>query len=151
MKRYLSVLLILCLVLITGCSNSESKSGSDIGNTEGVDYDLTSLGATALHAQMETIMIHEPSKYIGKVIRVRGAYDPWRPPEYNEYIQYIMIEGPTDCDKYLEFRATVERNYPEDYPSIGTIIEIQGVFGIYNIDEHPYPVPYLAIDDFVIV
>jgi hypothetical protein len=62
-----------------------------------------------------------------------------------------MIDCPTDCPKFLEFKWSGDRVYPDDYPEFGTMIELLGVFKTYRIDGFDNDIPYFEVDDIVIV
>ena len=178
MKKYLFIILTLCLICVSaaGCSKNEA-SQSDGGKYEThgisavnggvdnnsakarkkpsaggtVDVDLTVLSGTMVYAEVYNIIL-KPKKYIGKTIKIRG---PYYAVNYNyggtgRYYHYVIIEDAAACCRQgFEFIWNGEHAYPGDYPEDQTKIEVIGVFDSY--DELGQTYYYLAIDHLSIL
>ena len=101
-----------------------------------VDIDLTPLSQTMLIARSAEI-IGNPDEYIGKRIRTVGI------------LQAIEFDGRTItsiylgdasgcCGTALEFNRAGDYRYPEDYPSAGSVIFVEGTFERYEEDGVTY-------------
>ena len=159
MKRQLLVLLLLCLIpiLSTGCSDTapEQPVVDDTETFVGppspqkrVDVDLTVLSSTMKYAETINIMT-KPDKYLGKTIKISGAYYTSHYEETGRYYHYIIIlDEASCCQTGLEFVWSGEHAYPEDFPKELAMIEIVGALNEY--DEFGKTYYYLAVDDILI-
>jgi hypothetical protein len=149
--------LFLCLVFIAGCSNNENNNnppevtpngeGVDAEPEVAIDIDLTRLSSTMASAQIENIFL-APHEYFNKVLKMQGEYSPWTDPVSGIIFHQILTDCPTGCPKGFVIRHNDEDFV--DYPAEGAIIQLVGAFGLY--DEGGYTdIPYLAVDDIVIV
>jgi len=166
--------LILVVVFIAGCSgngasgdpdNTGEPSAGEAGavqddpdSTEGqkpdesdkanVDIDLTRLSATMLAAEVTNIY-NNGNANIGKTIRVRGDYFNFYNAEMDIHFHYVLTLNEDDCcQEGFEFRLSGDHVYPDDYPQIGTSIEVTGVFSSY--EELGMIFYYLATDEITI-
>jgi hypothetical protein len=151
----IAAILLSCLFLIlaAGCEEKNgyadpSENNEAEENQITIDIDFTRLSSTMQNAQLQIVM-QNAHDYIGQTMKIRGVYDPYFIEHLEEYLQFIMIDCPTGCPKYLEFIWSGDRVYPDDYPELGTMIELVGVFNIYKLNGFDYP--YFAVDDIVIV
>ena len=141
-----SMILIMCfaLALAAGCG---SDDGSDI------DYNLTKYSKTMIHSTVDDMtnpQTGNPLKYIGKTVKVQGKYMPWYVEEVDRWFQYVEIEGDEGCcPQYLEFVVKGDLVYPDDYPPNETLLELTGVFGLYDSDGYNN-LPHLSVDEIVI-
>ena len=160
MKKYLSIMLFLCLILLvaTGCSSSGATQldsnypeiqNSSTTEPKGVDIDLTVLGSTMLSAELSNIGSNI-SKYLGKTIRISGIYSSFYYEETDKiYFNVITYMDPTMCcSEGMEFIWNGDHNYPDDYPAEDSAIEVIGVLGSY--EELGIRYCYLAIDEIAI-
>lgn len=172
MKKYLSIISILCLmsILFVGCAKNgavggennspttpeqsaknnpekqEQKSDTAIG---GVDVDLTALSSTMVYAEVYN-MTTSPDDYMGKTIKMSGPYYASFYDETDSYYHYVIIEDAAACcQSGLEFIWNGEHNYPNDYPTENTKIEVSGVFGSYEELGQTYY--YLAVDEITVL
>jgi hypothetical protein len=113
-----------------------------------VDEDLTALNGTMLFAKIYD-MTANPNGYMGKVVKMKGAYVPSFDSETGARYHYVMVSDVASCCKQgLEFIWSGKHAYPADYPEENTKIEVAGVFGSYEEQGTPYY--YLAIDNIAI-
>jgi len=114
-----------------------------------VDVDLTVLSTTLLSAEMNNIYSNGED-FVGKKIRVKGTYDYMTYEGLDIQYHYILTQqGDACCQEGFEIIRNGDYVFPDDYPKLGTPIEVDGVFGIYQDDEYLYY--YLAIDDIFIL
>ena len=159
MKKYLCVLLFLCLICVvtTSCSSTEAYQIDDDQPEieenptiiENVDVDLTALSSTMVYAEVFNIMT-SPDEYMGKTIKMNGPYSASYFDGTGLYYHYVVIEDATACcQQGLEFIWNGDHIFPDDYPEESTKIEVTGVFGSY--DEFGDTYYYLAVDDISII
>ena len=153
MKKYLSILLCLCLpcLLAAGCA----QKGGDPATQEPAraavpDFvDLTVLNSTMFYAEVSNIMEHL-SDYEGKTIKVGGFYRAtyFEPTRQHYHIIYAMDATACCPQDIMEFVWTGKHAYPDDYPQEGTPIELTGVFESYEeLGETYY---HLIVDDIIV-
>ena len=175
MKKCVSMLLIMCMfcLLAAGCSkgggspssgnNTNAKEGAaPAGGTAGensepskkttvdgaADVDLTVLSSTMVFAEVNNI-VTKPAGYMGKTIKMSGAYTSEYWDETDKEYHYVIISDATGCcPQGLEFIWNGKHSYPGDYPEKLSNIEIIGVFDSY--DELGQTYYYLAVDDISI-
>ncbi|MCL2678389.1 MAG: hypothetical protein FWE85_04985 [Clostridiales bacterium] len=138
MKKYLPVLLLLCLIcaLAAGCASTREKDPD-------VNVDLTAMSSTLAKAKTDDIL-QNPSKYEGDVIKLYAFYFPVT--SGGKTTQAISFDA---CCPHMEFLWKGEHAYPGDYPKAYTKIELTGVFESYVVDEKTYY--RLVVDDIIIV
>jgi len=149
----LLVSLILLAALLVGCSGSNASVGGRTAEERAavhVDVDLTALSATVLAAEMVNIYTNKDD-YIGKVVRVRGEYN-------NLFIDYtgrfhhfvLTVKGDSCCpDEGLEFEWTGDHIFPDDYPTLGATIEVEGVLSTY--EAFGSQMVFLTVDNIFII
>ena len=156
MRKYLSLILLLCLIIVSTAScasndaakpdNSNPKmQNNPVGEIKNVDVDLTKLSSTMVFAEVYSIMTN-PYDYIGKSIKMSGVYtsEYWNDTGVNYH--YVVIQDATGCcPQGIEFVWNGEHSYPDDYPEKQTEIEVMGIFGSY--DELGRTYYYLTVDD----
>lgn len=177
MKKYFSMLALLCMILIsaTACTNKEASQPdtnnpqtqespeSGAGNVDkgesqsdnsfkseagSVDVDLTELSSTMVYAEVYNIMT-KPDDYIGKTIKMSGPYYASYYDQTDQYYHYVIIEDAAACcQQGLEFIWNGEHTYPDDYPEEPSKIDVIGMFGSYQELGQTYY--YLAVDDIAI-
>jgi hypothetical protein len=131
-------------LVLAGCAGK--------GNPEGnaaVDLDLTELSVTVLIACLDQIN-ETPEDYMGKTIKMSGAYYALYSEETDTYYHYAFVtDTAACCVKGLEFLWNGEHNFPDDYPEETADIEITGVFNSY--EEFGQAWYYLAVDDISVL
>ena len=114
-----------------------------------VDVDLTVLNAVMLSAEISNIYLHGDD-FMGKTIRVSGTYSYINYEEIGMQYHYVITkQGDACCQEGFEFIWNGDHVFPDDYPKMGTPIEVDGVFGVYEEDGYYYN--YLAVDDIFIL
>lgn len=141
MKKIIYIMLVLSLIstaVFSGCSDKQSDTDglSEVSDTENnkssVDIDLTALSSTMVYTEVYN-MVTTPDNYLGKTIKVRGAFNASYFEDTDSYYYYIVVADTASCcQQGLEFIWEGEHTYPDDYPENGTEIEIVGVYGQYT-------------------
>lgn len=105
----------------------------------GVDYDLTAMNSDMVYATVYQMMV-DPDAYIGKSIRMNGLYYIGRDKVTDNIYHYCIIkDAMACCAQGLEFVwGDGTHVYPDEYPEINTMVEVQGIFDTY-VGEDGYP------------
>ncbi len=105
---------------------------------EGTDVDLTILSSTMVYSQVYNMMI-TPEDYVGKKVKMEGMmasyYDE---AEDRRYFACIIQDATACCAQGIEFELAGDLKYPDDYPSDGETICVEGVFETYKEGELTY-------------
>ena len=100
--------------------------------SEGVDVDLTLMSRDLVYATVYQMM-SKPEEYVGKTIKMKGAYNPTYYPITEKYYNYCLIaDAAACCSQGLEFELSGGRTYPDDYPAEQSEIVVTGVFETYT-------------------
>ncbi|MEA4921022.1 MAG: hypothetical protein VB078_08895 [Clostridiaceae bacterium] len=96
------------------------------------DVDLTQMSATMIYAEVYNMLV-SPDEYIGKTIRMQGQYYASYDETTKRYYHFVIISDATACcSQGMEFTLNGDYTYPDDYPANDTVIEVTGVFGLYE-------------------
>lgn len=153
MKRIIT--LVLCILLLSGCSSRDNKEKTDPGSADPIqsdvadqeaetgianvvseqkeeepDLDLTELSSTMVYSEVFN-MLNEPDNYVGKKIKMRGAFGYYIDDEDNYHFGCVIADATACCAQGIEFVLTDELVYPDEYPEIGTEITVIGDFDYY--------------------
>ena len=105
-----------------------------LSTTEGIDVDLTSLSSTMVYSEVYNMMTI-PEDYIGKVIKMEGAYSYYSDTSSGlEYHACIIQDATACCAQGVEF---VPLN-PEACPAEGGDVTVVGVFDTYMEGDYMY-------------
>ena len=103
-----------------------------------IDVDLTAMSSTMVYSQVYD-MLTFPDNYVGKTVKVRGQYYAAYSEETKQYYHFVVIADATACcQQGMEFLWLGEHNYPGDYPKDNEVIEITGVFELYEEQGNSY-------------
>ncbi len=154
MKK-LTALLILLALILTACSNSSEEQKNqtpiqmdnyvhepeqalnvnEIEGENGVDIDITQMTETMVYSQVFD-MVMNAQDYQGKVIKMKGLYNPlYFEPTDTTYHLMVITDATGCCPQGVEFVITSEG---QQYPEINTEIQVTGVFEIYQEGEQYY-------------
>lgn len=145
-KIFAIVLLALLLVSTGGCAGTPAVPPQDAQvppqeEQEGgvaVDLDLTRLGGTMLYGQVVN-MLQAPDDYIGKIVRMRGAFSYFQDPGSEQvYFACLFTDETSCCSQGIEFVPSEARSFPQDYPSVGESITVVGRFQTYFEGQRRY-------------
>ena len=122
----------------SGIEAKTDESGDASGTSENVDVDLTILPSNIVYSEVYNMMC-APSGYVGKTIRMDGRFTVYHDDATgNDYFACINQDAAACCSQGMEFVLKGENKYPEDYPEMGDLIEVQGVFGSYMENDFEY-------------
>ncbi len=105
-------------------------------NKEDCDIDLTSMNSTMVYSEVNNMMIN-PDDYVGKRIKMSGQFSVFGGEERN-YFACIIADATACCSQGIEFMLKKERQYPEEYPEIGSEITVIGEFETYFEGDRKY-------------
>jgi len=110
--------------------SNDSSNGSD--SSSDVDIDLTILSANMVYSQVSDMM-YRPSEYIGKSVRMTGEFSLYQDPDTGmNYYACIVRDAMACCANGIEFVLTDDYVFPDDYPAVGSLITVVGVFDTYK-------------------
>ncbi len=111
--------------------NSDKKNPTD----ESIDYDLTTMSSEMVYATVFQLVTY-PENYIGKKVKMGGAYYVATNEEVQKNYHYVIISDATACcTQGIEFVWDDGSHvFPDEYPAEGTEVEVVGIFESY-IDE----------------
>ena len=141
--------LILLCALVSGCADTKAPQSEEENESSSVDIDLTVLSSTVLSAEIMNIIVNAED-HLGKTIRVKGTYFYLFFEQTGKYYHYVITkEGDECCQEGLEFILSGDPVFPDDFPTMKTPIEVEGVFSLYNEQDRRYY--YLAVDDIFLI
>lgn len=109
-----------------------------LSTIEGVDIDLSSLSSTVVYAQVYRMMYY-PEEFVGKTIRMEGLYSDFLDEATGKHYYACIIQDATACcAQGVEFEPVDSYSYPDDYPSDGDTVVVEGVFDVYQEGEFNY-------------
>lgn len=116
----------------------ETPDNVVLSTTEGIDIDLTSLSSTMVYSEVYNMMYY-PENYIGKIVRMNGAYSEYHDEASgNDYYACIISDATACCAQGIEFIPTENYSYPADFPSDGDEVIVVGEFDTYKEGENLY-------------
>ena len=122
MKRYVSIILVLCMLLsFTACG-----SGSSVGD---VDVDLTTMSSTMVYSYVAD-MLANPEGYKGQLVRMEGDSNTTHGGTHS----CIVYDALGCCTEGIEYVLPDEEAYPAD----GDSITVVGTFATYTKGEGKY-------------
>ena len=119
-------------------SESAPTTSKPAQSTGGIDVDLTKLSSTMVYSEVYNMMV-SPDKYIGKTVKMNGAFAYYEDPETKkQYFACIIADATACCSQGLEFILTGEHTYPNDYPEVYSDITVTGTFETYEENGYNY-------------
>ena len=113
-------------------SEAAPTTSSPAQSADGIDVDLTKLSSTMVYSEVYNMMV-SPDNYIGKTVKMNGAFAYYEDPETKkQYFACIIADATACCSQGLEFILTGEHTYPNDYPELGSEITVTGTFEVYT-------------------
>ncbi len=126
-------IILAFLLILSACGASDAGQAFD---ASAADVDLTSLSSTMVYAEVYN-MLCAPEEYMGKTVRMTGAFAIYEGDERN-YYACIIADATACCSQGIEFVLEGDYSYPEDYPELGTTITVTGVFDTYYEGQYQY-------------
>lgn len=155
-KLFCVVLIVLTLSSLSACGSKKDKGTTDnqaanpsvsqgqpaekkseaapttSNPAQSADVDLTKLSSTMVYSEVYNMMV-SPDNYIGKTVKMNGAFAYYEDPETKkQYFACSIADATACCSQGLEFILTGEHTYPNDYPELGSEITVTGTFEIYT-------------------
>lgn len=107
-------------------------------NANRIDIDLTKLSSTMVYSEVYNMMVF-PDDYIGKTVKMNGAFEYYEDPETKKlYFACIIADAAACCTQGLEFILAGNPIYPDDYPEIYSDITVTGTFEVYEENGFQY-------------
>ena len=117
------IVAVLCLFALASTSFATEKVSAN-----NVDLDLTRMSSTMVYS-MVFQMVTEPKKFIGKTIKMKGAFSSYQDEETGRrFFGCVIKDALACCSQGLAFETAKVRRYPNDYPDEGASITIVGTF-----------------------
>ena len=119
----LFIILLFCII-----SLSTSSVAAENVSANHVDLDLTRMSSTMVYS-MVFQMVTEPQKFVGKRIKMKGAFSSYYDEESKRrFFGCVIKDALACCSQGLAFETFKPRKYPKDFPSEGSSITIIGRF-----------------------
>lgn len=101
--------------------------------TDGIDYDLTTMGSDMVYATVYQFMVN-PNAYVGKTIKIEGTYYASFYEPTQKYYHYCIIkDAMACCSQGLEFVwEDGQHVYPDEYPEEDSNVVVTGIFETYT-------------------
>lgn len=117
----------------------ETETETEINLKNGdIDVDLTQLSSTFVYSEVYNMMV-EPDKYVGKTIRMTGAFNVYEDEKTKKiYYSCLISDATACCQQGIEFELKGKHKYPDDYPKQDEEITVTGEFEIYKEDGEDY-------------
>jgi hypothetical protein len=137
---------------ITEAASEEDKNKLLGDPDPNVDVDLTVMGSDMVYATVYDMMAH-PDDYIGKKIKIKGAYTSGWYDETAKWYHYCFIkDAAACCQQGLEFTWDDGSHEIEEFPEDGSEIEVEGIFETYkDFEDDPYQYCQLADASLVVL
>ncbi len=104
-----------------------------------VDIDLTAMGSDMVYATVYQMVYESPQDYVGKKIKMRGAYTTANSTMNDLIYHYVIIkDAAACCSQGLEFVWGDGSHADSEYPELGTEVEVIGVYETYTEEGDPY-------------
>ena len=94
------------------------------------------MNSTMVYAEVNN-MVSTPDDYIGKTVKMSGNFAVSETEERN-YYACLIADATACCSQGIEFELANAGKYPDDYPEIGSLITVTGIFDIYYEGEQMY-------------
>jgi len=118
--------------------NETTADEDEAVTTDENELDLTTLSSTMVYSEVFNMMC-EPEKYDGRKIKMDGVFAVYEDTVNNRnYYACIIQDATACCQQGIEFVLSEEKQYPADYPEIGSYLTVEGVFDTYEEDGMKY-------------
>ena len=116
----------------------EAPQAPQTEDDRSIDLDLTTISGTVVYSQVYDMTV-QPEAYLGKRIRMKGAFSYFQDPDTRrEYFAAVIADATACCAQGIEFVWKGEHAFPRDYPPVDTEITVTGIFGTYEEDGYTY-------------
>ena len=123
----------------TDTQTPESVQGSVNAPEAAVDVDLSVMDSDMIYATVYQMM-SDPEQYVGKTFRIEGKfYVTYDEMTKNQYYYCVIKDATECCAQGLEFVwGDGSHIYPDEYPTDGTEVIVDGTFEIYMENDSRY-------------
>ena len=123
----------------TDTQTPESVQGSVNAPEASVDVDLSVMDSDMIYATVYQMM-SDPEQYVGKTFRIEGKfYVTYDEMTKNQYYYCVIKDATECCAQGLEFVwGDGSHIYPEEYPTDGTEVIVDGTFELYMENDSRY-------------
>lgn len=115
--------------------NGKQENDDKSGESSDVDYDLTVMSSDMVYSTVYQMMT-DPETYVGKTVRMNGAYvvNYWESTD--TYYHCVLIkDAQACCQQGIEFVwGDGNHKYPDDYPEESAEVLVTGTFETYKED-----------------
>lgn len=115
--------------------NGKQENDDKSGQSSDVDYDLTVMSSDMVYSTVYQMMT-DPETYVGKTVRMNGAYvvNYWESTD--TYYHCVLIkDAQACCQQGIEFVwGDGNHIYPDDYPEESAEVLVTGTFETYKED-----------------
>lgn len=115
--------------------NGKQENSDTSGKNSDVDYDLTAMNSDMVYSTVYQMMT-DPETYVGKTVRMNGAYivNYWESTD--TYYHCVLIkDAQACCQQGIEFVwGDGNHKYPDDYPEENAEVLVTGTFETYKED-----------------
>lgn len=120
-------------------TEESSEQAEESISSDKIDYDLTDMNADMVYATVYQMMV-EPDTYIGQTVKMSGQFATVIDEQNgNRYYACIIQDALACCAQGFEFIWDDGSHvYPDEYPSDGAEITVQGVFETYKENGYLY-------------
>ena len=116
----------------------QGATSDPVQSAGGIDVDLTKLSSTMVYSEVYNMM-YSPDDYVGKTVKMEGQFAIYQATDENGalipdqiYFACVIADATACCSQGLEFVLAGEKTYPDDYPELGSEINVTGVFQLYD-------------------
>ncbi len=151
LRRTIILSILSCSIFVSGCAgqgdlpddeeiiiSSPEPENTDDSEITGDYIDLTVMSSTVVYGQVYNMMYY-PENFIGKTIKMKGLYsDYFDQRSGKRYFACIIMDATACCSQGIEFILTDDYKYPDDYPSQGDEVTVEGIFDVYEEEDGSY-------------
>ena len=106
---------------------------TELGTTEGIDVDLTTLSSTMVYSEVSNMMVN-PDQYMGKTVKMSGTMSVYHDTDNGQdYYACVIADATACCSQGIEFETTDKL-----YPPEGSEVTVTGVFDTYEENGYQY-------------
>lgn len=114
----------------------QSETTADAAN-QTIDYDLTTMNGDMVYATVYQMMT-DPEPYFGKTVKMSGEFAT-ATDGTTTYFACLVFDALECCSQGIEFIwGDGNHVYPDEYPSVGSMITVQGIFEAYEDNGYTY-------------
>lgn len=111
------------------------QSHSNYTSPKNIDHDLSTMNANMIFAEIFNLVLM-PEMYIGQTFCMKGNFSVYVNKTSGEkYFSIIIPDATQCCQQGIDIICLGDKNYPENFPKIGSEILIKGTFNSITTNE----------------